>query len=133
MPTDAQRIQAVFLAAAEIADPAERAAFLDGACDGDAELRTRVEALLRAHDQPDSLLDHPAVAPHDPDPGDTRTFAHEGRRDRRDEVPLGFLARPPGPTRSAGSGTTRCSRCSARAGSGSSSGRSTTSSSGSSR
>ena len=41
--------------------------------------------------------------------------------------------RPAGPTRSAGSGTTRCWRCSARAGSASSSGRSTTCCSGWSR
>jgi serine/threonine protein kinase len=72
MPTDVQRIQAVFLAAAEIADPANRAKFLDGACAGDTELRSRVEALLRAHDQADSLLDHPAVAPPDPDHGGTQ-------------------------------------------------------------
>src|SRR5438874_262301 len=92
MPTDVQRIQAVFLPAAEIGDPVERARFLDGACDGDTGLRARVEALLRAHDQPDSLLDHPAVAPHDPDAGDTRTLAHEaGARPDGDEVPVGFL------------------------------------------
>ncbi len=74
MPTDARRVQAVFPAAAEIADPADRAKFLDGACDGDAALRARVEALLRAHDQADSLLDHPAVAPPDPDHGATQAL-----------------------------------------------------------
>src|SRR5262249_17844514 len=74
MPTDVQRIQAVFLAAAEIADPANRAKFLDEACAGDTELRSRVEALLRAHDQADTLLDHPAVAPPDPDHGATRAL-----------------------------------------------------------
>ncbi len=92
MPSDPQRIQAVFLAAAEIHDPAERARFLDGACDGDAELRSRVEALLRAHDQPDSLLDHPAGALHDPDTGETRTVGHEaGAPADGDEAPLPFL------------------------------------------
>ncbi len=50
VPINAQRIQAVFLAATELEGAAERARFLDGACDGDAELRSRVEALLRAHD-----------------------------------------------------------------------------------
>ena len=74
MPTDVQRMQAVFLAAAEIGDPADRAKFLDEACDGDAELRSRVKALLRAHDQPDSLLDHPAAAAPDPDPGATEAL-----------------------------------------------------------
>ncbi len=90
MPSDPQRIQTVFLAAAEIHDPAERARFLDGACD--AELKSRVEALLHAHDQPDSLLDHPADALHDPDTGGTRTFGHEGGAPADgDEAPLPFL------------------------------------------
>jgi len=31
--------------------PAERKAFLDSACEGDAVLRSRVEDLLRAHDE----------------------------------------------------------------------------------
>ena len=53
----------IFTAARELTDPVARAAYLDGACGGDAGLRSRVEALLRAHNQPDSLLDHPAVAP----------------------------------------------------------------------
>src|SRR5688500_7436870 len=35
---------------------AERAAYLDQACAGDAALRERVEALLRAHDDPGSFL-----------------------------------------------------------------------------
>jgi serine/threonine protein kinase/WD40 repeat protein len=41
----------------------ERAAFLDQACAGDAALRRRVEALLRAHDQPGSFLAKPALDP----------------------------------------------------------------------
>ncbi len=92
MPTDPQRIQDVFLAAAEIRDPAERARFLDGACDGDTGLRHRVESLLRAHDQPDSLLDHPAVSPDNPSPADTGTIGYEGSAWTADEAPLGFLA-----------------------------------------
>ena len=43
---NAQRAQAVFLAASEIAGPAARAEFLAGACGADAELKARVEALL---------------------------------------------------------------------------------------
>src|SRR5262245_15711184 len=92
MPTDVQRIQAVFLTAAEISDPADRAKFLDEACGGDAELRARVEALLHSHDQPDSLLDHPAVAPHDPNSAATRTVGHESGARTDEEVTLGFLA-----------------------------------------
>ena len=106
MPTDVQRIQAVFLAAAEIADPANRARFLDGACDGDTGLRSRVEALLRAHDQADSLLDHPVVAPPDPDHGATQALTGTpdpgvaagqttgGESGASGDEPLTFLAPP---------------------------------------
>jgi serine/threonine protein kinase len=38
----------------------ERAAFLEHACGGDAALRSRVEALLQAHDHPGSFLGNPA-------------------------------------------------------------------------
>src|SRR5512146_1659634 len=39
----------IFEQAAEIASDAERAAYLDQACAGDAELRARLEALLEGH------------------------------------------------------------------------------------
>jgi WD40 repeat protein/serine/threonine protein kinase/tetratricopeptide (TPR) repeat protein len=66
MPLDAKRVQALFLAAAQL-DPAARAAFLDRECASDRELRRRVEALLRAHDEPDSMLDKsPGEAPDAP-------------------------------------------------------------------
>jgi serine/threonine protein kinase len=38
------------LAASDLTDPPERAAYLDRECGGDADLRDRVEALLRAND-----------------------------------------------------------------------------------
>ena len=137
----------IFTAARDIADPAARAAYLDAACAGDAALRARVEALLRADARPDSLLDVPAVAP--PEPGSAPTRAFRARRggapgdgptrthgegDRRHRRRAGL----PGAGRAAGlarprSGTTRCSRCSAAAGSASCSAPSTTCSSGSSR
>jgi serine/threonine protein kinase/tetratricopeptide (TPR) repeat protein len=44
----------LFLAAVEKPTPVERTAFLDEACAGDAALRRRVEALLKAHDEPGS-------------------------------------------------------------------------------
>jgi hypothetical protein len=59
---DAQREAALFAAALE-RPPAERAAFLDGACHGDPALRARLEALLAAHEHPAVLLDAPADAP----------------------------------------------------------------------
>ena len=89
MPTDAERIQVVFLAAAKIDGPQDRAEYLDGACAGDAELRARVEALLRAHGQPDSLLDQPAVAAGTPN---TPTAGYDGNPAADDEIPLGFLS-----------------------------------------
>ena len=55
MPVDAKRVQSAFLAAIEISDRVERSAALDRLCGGDAELRRRVELLLQAHDQPESL------------------------------------------------------------------------------
>ncbi len=41
----------------------ERAAFLEKVCSGDAPLRKRVEALLRAHDVAGAFMDSPAMAP----------------------------------------------------------------------
>ena len=49
------REEALFALARE--KPAEkRAAFLDVMCEGDAALRSRLDALLAAHDQPETLL-----------------------------------------------------------------------------
>jgi serine/threonine protein kinase/tetratricopeptide (TPR) repeat protein len=57
MSIDHGRVQAVFLAAVEAKDPAERAQIVNAQCAGDDELRARVEALLRAHDQSGELPD----------------------------------------------------------------------------
>jgi hypothetical protein len=54
-------VEEVFLQAVE-KDPADRPAFLDKAC-ADSRLRTRVEALLKAHDTAGDFLDGPAVRP----------------------------------------------------------------------
>jgi WD40 repeat protein len=59
MAPDPERVQAVFLAALECQDPAERAAVLEAVCLADVELRQRIEALLRAHDQFDNSLEGP--------------------------------------------------------------------------
>jgi hypothetical protein len=61
MPAEANAIKAVFLEALDKGTPAERAAFLDEACAGNAELRSKVESLLQLHDRPDALLDQPAA------------------------------------------------------------------------
>jgi tetratricopeptide (TPR) repeat protein len=49
------REKQVFLAAIDLPDPAERAAFLDRECSGDVELRRRVEGLLAADQTMDRL------------------------------------------------------------------------------
>jgi len=53
----------LFIAALERDDPAERDAYLSAACGGDADLRRRVERLLRLHQEAGSFLKPPAVAP----------------------------------------------------------------------
>ena len=49
----------VFLAALDLADPADRTAYLDKACGGDAEFRRQVEDLLAAHFKTGEFLDEP--------------------------------------------------------------------------
>jgi hypothetical protein len=51
MPLDPDRVQAIFLAAVEAEDLAQRSEVLNAQCADDAQLRARVEALLRLHDQ----------------------------------------------------------------------------------
>ena len=54
------RERAVFLAALQ-RSPAERAAFLEAACAGDAVLRQRIETLLRERESLDRFLETPAL------------------------------------------------------------------------
>src|SRR6516225_1086529 len=63
MPLDANAAKAIFMAALEKIDPAERAAYIDEACGNDEALRQRVEILLKAHDDPGSFLKSPAIKP----------------------------------------------------------------------
>ncbi len=58
MPSDPQRVQAIFIDAVQKSE-SERAEFLERECGGDSELRGRVEALIAAHDQSGSFLDSP--------------------------------------------------------------------------
>jgi serine/threonine protein kinase len=87
MKPDPDRIEAIFTAAR--AKPAEeRAAYLDQACGGDAELRRRVEALLQAHDNAGSFLNRPAA------PASVTTDFSAGHWIDRDAPPA--LAEGPG-------------------------------------
>ncbi len=56
--------------------PAERAAFIDAACAGDAARRARIEALMQAHERGAGLLETPVARPaagfrHEEGPGDS--------------------------------------------------------------
>ncbi len=58
MPADSNRVKELFVAALELAE-ADRRAFLDRECIDDPDLRRRLDALLQAHDQPESALERP--------------------------------------------------------------------------
>ena len=53
--------RSIFIQAIDYVHLDERKAFLDRACGGDEKLKTRINELLVAHDQPDLALDHPPV------------------------------------------------------------------------
>src|SRR6187455_2696925 len=55
MSIDPQHVQAVFLAAVECTDAGDRAIVLERECGDDSQMRERVEALLKAHDDPSEL------------------------------------------------------------------------------
>lgn len=55
-----QQLKSLFHAALELG-PAERAAFLAAACNGDDKLRNQVEKLLASHDEPGTFLVSPAL------------------------------------------------------------------------
>jgi hypothetical protein len=64
----------LFLALLDVTDPTARARFLDQACAGHPELRAKVEALLRAHDDAGNFLGSPAF----PAPDATRELGRQG-------------------------------------------------------
>jgi WD40 repeat protein/serine/threonine protein kinase len=53
--------QAIFIEALDKESAAERAAYLDQACEGDSSLRRRIEKLLQRHEQEQSFLQAPAA------------------------------------------------------------------------
>jgi eukaryotic-like serine/threonine-protein kinase len=62
MPDTPKDAKGIFLAALDIADVAERAAFVERSCGGDGVLRQRVDDLLRAYGQSSGPLDKLAAA-----------------------------------------------------------------------
>src|SRR5262249_52612425 len=58
---DASAVEALLFAALDKPTPAERNAYLDSACAGDAELRRQVERLVNAEARAGDFLQKPAV------------------------------------------------------------------------
>ncbi|MBI2926280.1 MAG: serine/threonine protein kinase [Verrucomicrobia bacterium] len=61
MNTQFSRELAIFAGTVSLPDGVQRAAYLDQACSGDAELRQRVETLLKAHADAGTFLQAPAA------------------------------------------------------------------------
>src|SRR5262245_20593033 len=61
MSSEQPKLETIFARAIEIAAPEERAAFLDQACAGDAELRSNAESLVRDHFRAGAFLQRPAA------------------------------------------------------------------------
>ncbi len=91
MATDHERVKALFLAAIERGDPAERQAILHNAVGDNAELRGRLDALLAAYDQPPGALDRPLAA--DPE----TTAALDDTRSTSEPPPEGITDDGPTP------------------------------------
>ncbi len=71
MPIDPARVKTLFLEASDLASQAERVAFLDCECGGDAELRARVEALLAVQDRAGPVPNADATGVFDPTAAET--------------------------------------------------------------
>jgi serine/threonine protein kinase/WD40 repeat protein len=88
MAADSRRVKELFVALLDLPDAQARQAFLERECGADADLRERLEALLRAHENPASALERPLATvepPADPpaekpppDPGLGETSAYHG-------------------------------------------------------
>jgi WD40 repeat protein len=94
--------QSIFLAALDIADPTERADYVNRSCGGDEALRRQVEDLLAAHDRSGAFLDVPALrqmAAHDGADPDSHIETSAEPQGVRAEINLSFLQ----PTAKAGS------------------------------
>jgi len=61
MNEEPKDIKSIFSEALEKETAKERAAYLDKACEGDGDLRSKVEALLKAHEEAGSFLEVPAL------------------------------------------------------------------------
>src|SRR5262249_12158123 len=81
----------IFLEALEISSAAEREAYLDSACRDDPQLRAGVEALLRANEEPQKLLDTPEAVLPPVDAAPERTGAVIGPYKLREQLGEGGM------------------------------------------
>ena len=86
MTYDPNEVKSIFLQAAELSSPSERASFLERVCADRPETKARVESLLRTLDDPDSLLDQPVG-----EFVDTQQDLSADRSDGSSQVALDFL------------------------------------------
>src|SRR5262245_49524002 len=77
-----QQLKTIFHAALELS-PSERAAYLARECDGEEELRTELEKLFAANDQPGAFLVSPAVLNASTISGDTASKIEAERAGQR--------------------------------------------------
>jgi hypothetical protein len=88
MNPEQDREETLFDAARELTDPRACAAFLDAACQGEPDLRRRVEALLQARGKADGFFDkgppEPAIlrAEQKPMPATVQMFSGHSPGDR---------------------------------------------------
>jgi eukaryotic-like serine/threonine-protein kinase len=103
--SNASRVETLFFAALELGTAAERAAYLDSACGGDAELRRQVEKLLNAHPKVGDFLKKPVLEPlaAPPEPSDG-AHAFEASSDGQSAVSAARKGPSLAPTEGEGSG-----------------------------
>src|SRR4051812_42201331 len=94
MPLHPSDVKAVFLEALE-KKPLQRAAYLDEACAGEPALRQRVEELLCASGEANSVLDHPVLQRATPKASDVT--ADRGMGDNSHDPVFDFLQPPARP------------------------------------
>ena len=83
--------ETIFEAALALCDPAERSAYLDGACGGDPGLRRRVEALLASEEKMGDFLERPAAEQLGAVPAGPRAVTGAEPHDDDEEINLDFL------------------------------------------
>jgi serine/threonine protein kinase len=88
--------EATIFAVALKKPPGERARYLEEACAGDAELRSRVEALLRSHQEAGSFLEQPAGEAAETLDAYPEAEPHDGDRATNAQLAPTSLAEGPG-------------------------------------